>query len=50
LEILSFSWFTNNTLKGTIPSSLCSLPSRITNILIDCSEIACDCCHCQSNA
>jgi hypothetical protein len=36
--------FYNTTLTGTIPSSLCSLPSLF--ISIDCGELTCDCCDC----
>jgi len=43
--------FSNNTLKGTIPSSLCSLPYLNGYIYIDCGEITCvsRCCRGSSS-
>jgi hypothetical protein len=44
-QLTSLSFY-NNTLKGTIPSSLCALPS-LFSIDIDCGEITCEsgCCR-----
>jgi hypothetical protein len=46
LTKLDWLRFSNNTLKGTMPSSLCSLPSLNGFINVDCGEISCDCCGC----
>ena len=45
-EHLTYMDLSANELNGTIPSSLCSLPSLNSTIIIDCGEITCDCCSC----